>query len=164
MRVAVRILTVVSIIVSATAVGLFYWTTQANLPDIDVRGYLFILAGGIGFLVGLSTFIVGLVATAQRRQIAWLIGLIAAWLLTIVGTVMADILLQYYQPALPSVCQIGGPTPPPASECQFMGMQLILANLPTWVFLAGPLLVGVVGLIYSFRMRDPVAATPMARR
>jgi hypothetical protein len=151
-------------IVSAVAVGLFAWTVTAQLPDIDIRGYFFFLAGGIGFLMGIATFVTALVVAAQRQQFAWLIGIIAAWLLTIIGPIVAGVLASWYQPILPSVCQIGGPTPPPPGECQFVGLQLILANLPTWLFLAGPFLISLVALIYSFRMRAPVAATPMTHR
>jgi uncharacterized membrane protein len=117
--------------------------------------------GEVGFLVGLATIVMGLVATAQRRQSVWLIGLIATWLFTIIGPFVAGFLRQYNQPTLPSICQVGSPTVlPNASQCQFAVIQLILVNAPTWLFLAGPLLVGLVGLIYSYCMRDPVAVTP----
>jgi hypothetical protein len=161
---SVRVLGIVTMCVSAVAVGLFAWTVTAQLPDIDIRGYFFFLAGAVGFLMGIATFVTGLVVASQRRESAWLIGIIAVWLFTIMGPIVASVLASWYQPTLPSVCQVGGPTPPPPGEFQFVGLQLVLADLPTWLFLAGPFLVGLVALIYSFRMRAPVAATPMTHR
>jgi hypothetical protein len=154
---ALRVFGMVTLLVSAGAVGLFAWTATAQLPDIDIRGYFFLLAGGVGFILGMVTVVTGLVVASQRRQSAWVIGLLAAWLCTIIGPLVAGVLASSYQPTLPSVCQVGGPTPPPAGACQFVGVQLILADLPTWLFLAGPLLVGLVALSYSLRMRAPRA-------
>jgi hypothetical protein len=76
MPLSVRILAVVSMLLSAIAVGLAVWKAQAQLPGMDLRGYLFLLAGAIAFLVGLATFVVALVATTQHQQLAWLLGLI----------------------------------------------------------------------------------------
>jgi hypothetical protein len=70
---------------SATAIGLAYWATQLSLPDTDPRGYLFLFPGALGLLMGLVTVVVGLVATLQRCQVAWLIGLVAVWLATMGG-------------------------------------------------------------------------------
>jgi hypothetical protein len=159
---SLRVLGMVTMLVSAVAVGLFAWTATAQLPDIDIRGYFFLLAGGVGFLMGMVTFVTGLVVASQRRQSAWLIGLLAAWLCTIIGPIVAGVLASSYQPTLPAVCQVGGPTPPPPGECQFVGLQLILADLPTWLFMAGPFLVGLVALLYSFRMRAALAQRRLA--
>jgi hypothetical protein len=75
--------------------------------------------------VGLFTLVAGIGASSQRQQFGWLAGLLAAWLVGILGA-MAFLTLD-------------------VSANQILG--LIAFNLPAGV--------GLVGLVYSFFMRAP---------
>jgi hypothetical protein len=156
MQLTVRILSILSSILAVAAVGLFAWTWQAGLPDTDLRGYLFIPVGALGVLLGLVTFIVGVVATAMRRQIAWLVGLVVAGLAAIGLPVVATVLEQAANQTLASnpACQ----TTPYVPQCQSSGWQIVVLNAPVWLALAVPLLVGLVALLASLQRREVPAA------
>jgi hypothetical protein len=158
MRVALRVLAGVSMALSALAVGLLAWTWQAKLPGTDVRGYQSLPVGVLALLVAIPTVIVGAVATGQRRQFGWLAGLIVAGAFPFAGPFVAAFVVQ--------VAQVS-PTSLPACEtatrpvlvCQLTFWQEVVAlNLPLWLFLAGPFLVGLVALLASFQLGERVAA------
>ncbi len=161
MRQTVRVLAIATMALSLTAVGLFFWAMTLQLPDTDIRGYLFLPAGAFALLVGLGVFVVGLVAAGMRRQFIWLIGQIVVGLVAVLSPVGATWVSQSVVNQRESLiaCQTAVPISP---ECQLSPMQLVLQNSPTWVALTTPFLVGLVLLLYSFRMRE--ASVPVAAR
>lgn len=160
MRQTVRVLAIVTMALSLTAVGLFFWAMTLQLSDTDIRGYLFLPVGALAFLVGFGAFVVGLIAAGMRRQFLWLIGQIAVGVVAVLSPVGATLVSQSVVNQRESLiaCQTAIPTAP---ECQLSPMQIFLQNSPTWVALTALFLVGLVLLLYSFRMREtsvPVAA------
>jgi hypothetical protein len=152
MRLALRILAVVCLILPAAAVGLTYWAAGQNLPDTDPRAFLGVLVAVIGLLFAFATFVVGIVASAPRRQFGWLVGLIISGLVIILGPFVGSFTAAsvYNSISANPACQ-GPSINTPA--CQPSGVQLILVNATPLMVLGGMFLVGLVALIYSFRMR-----------
>jgi hypothetical protein len=158
MRLALRITAVVSILLSALALYLLYGT--GGLSDTDPRVALALLGGLVGVLMGLVTFILGVIAAASRRQFGWLIGLIVIVVVAIGSQFVGGFLAQAIEGPLTSNPACQGPlqaTP----QCQPSATQESLLNVPMALALGAPLLIGVVALIYSFRLREarvPVSA------
>ncbi len=160
MRIALRILAIVSI--ALIAVGLTILYGSGGLGDTDPRFGASILAMGIGILVGIATFIAGLIATAMRRQLAWMGGLILADVITVFGPIIASIMLSYTvnQTLSSPECQNGAPIAP---QCQPTAMQTFLLNLPQLLTFTGVILASLIALVYSFRMSRTPVAVPVAR-
>ena len=152
MRIALRILSVLCMLLSAAAVGLTYWAAAQGLPDTDPRAFLNILVAAIGLLFTIATFIVGIIASAGRRQLGWLIGLLVPGLTIILGPLLGAFLssLVYNSISANSTCQ--GPNNNTV-QCQPSGLGQILANATPIMVLGGMFLVGLVSLIYSWRIR-----------
>lgn len=146
MRVALLMLALLCVLLAVAAVGLFALARQPLLVN-NTDVYLGQIVAALGFIVAMATVVAGLVAMAPRRQWGWLSGLIVAWLISAVGTLIAIFVIhpgRYYviwDPCWPEQsCEL----PPPSW-------------LP-WPFLAAPLVVGLVALLYRFQMRAPGAA------
>lgn len=150
MRIAIRILAILSILASALALGLSYGS--GGLSDTDPRFGDSIMATLAGFALALATFLVTLIAAASRRQIAWLIALLAVVVLVVAAAFGGGELLSSFVPspqALPD-CQ----NQPISPQCPPSGTQEFLLNLPGLIGGAAPLVIGLVALLYSFRVRD----------
>lgn len=160
MRIALRILAIVSI--ALIAVGLAVLYGSGGLGDTDPRFGASLLAIGVGILVGFAPFIAGLIATAMRRQFAWMGGLVLSAVITSVGPIVATIVLGYtvVQSLSSPECQNAAPTAP---QCQPTGMQTFLLNLPQLIALTGVMLANLISLVYSFRMSRALVASPVAQ-
>jgi hypothetical protein len=98
MRVALLTLALLCLLLAVAAVGLFAWAREPILVNITTV-YLADVAAAVGFVVALATVVAGLAAMSPRRQWGWLTGLIVAWLLSAVGSVVAVFVthpLRYY--------------------------------------------------------------------
>lgn len=100
------------------------------------------IATGLGMVVALATVGIGLVATVQRRQWWWLAGWVAAGLIAAVGSWMALFVIQ-----LPQYYLVWDPCPPQ------MRCELPPPHWLPWPFLAAPLVVGLVALLYRVQLR-----------
>jgi hypothetical protein len=142
MRLAVRGLALMNIAVALASMVL-YWSRE-NLSGFDMEGFVYKLAAAVGFLVALASVAIVLVAMVRRRQFAWLTALIVAWLITSSSVIFAFLLAQdqayisYWDP--PCLDPLQCPPPP-------------LMGQPWEYFLAGPVLVGLVVMLYSLSMR-----------
>lgn len=157
MRIALRVLGILSILLAAIALWLFYGT--GGLADTDPLFGDAILATLAGLILALATFTVTLIATASRRQVAWLIGLLATAGIILAGMFGAGYLIPLVvnPPQSLPACQTAAPIAP---QCQPTSAQEFLLNLPNMIGMAAPLLIGLFALIYSFRMRDAHVAVP----
>jgi hypothetical protein len=157
MRTALRVLASACMALSALAVGLLAWTWQAHLPGISAQALLAGPLGVLAFVVGIATVVVGLVATEQRRDavrrgflVVELVALLVPFLLLLViplalaVTVFRD-------------CQNPAAH---ASICHPMGWQVVVVNVPLWLFIASPFVVGLVAWLASFQLRADVPAGP----
>jgi threonine/homoserine efflux transporter RhtA len=105
MRNALRVLSILAIVVGVVGLVLFFgFGSQNNLTQGGGA-----LALGVGFLIAVAAAVVGAVTASRRSQTGWLVGFIVAAVLS-------------------------------------------LPFSPTYVL--GPIVVGVVGLIYTFRLRE----------
>jgi hypothetical protein len=159
MRLALRILAILTIVAMGGGLGLFFGFGSQNNLTLGA-GALVIGAGG---LLALASFIVGVIAAVQRRQTGWMIGLIAAGLLSVCGAPVAAGVAQLLAPhtSLSAGCQNleaspGTDTPP---ACQPGPGQMLLFSSSAVLFLLGPVVVAVLALVYSYRMRE-VSVSP----
>lgn len=158
MRLSVRILSIVSIMLSAFGIFLLYGS--GGLSDTDPLFGVALISVGFGFLVAFATFVTGIIAAALRRQFGWMIGIIAAGLLAIVFPIVAGIVVSMLGLSLSPVCQ---PGLPPGPQCQQTELQTLALQSPSLLAMAGPLLVGLVALAYTFAMRAPLAVKQQLR-
>ena len=155
MRIALRILAIVSIALIAVGLAILYGS--GGLGDTDPRFGVSLLAIGVGILIGFAPIIAGLIATAMRRQFAWMGGLVLSAVITSVGPIVATIVGQ----SLSSPeCQNAAPT---ATQCQPTATQTFLLNLPQLLALTGVILANLISLVYSFRMSRALVAVPVAQ-
>jgi hypothetical protein len=152
MRIALRILSVLCMLLPAAAVGLTYWAAAQGLPDTDPRAFLNLLAAAIGLLFAIATFIVGIIATAGRRQFGWLTGIIVAGLIVVLGPFVGAFLSSQVYNSISANLTCQGPNNN-TLQCQPSGVGQILANATPIMVLGGMFLIGLVTLIYSFRVR-----------
>jgi hypothetical protein len=103
----------------------------------DVSPFLLPAFGfiGLGLLGALATAILGIVASAMGRQFAWLIAIIVAALIPLLGVPVLNVLTGYVD----------------------YNTANMLVNAYNTLLVGGPVLVGLVVFIYSFLMRVPVA-------
>jgi len=110
---------------------------SAHDPD---PGPPVLLLWAVASLVALLTVTQGVAASVQRRQFAWLGGLLAAGLVSILGLVVTFLI----------------PTYP---NWMLAGIRLVdLINVSPFL----PVCAGVVGLVYSFFLRTPSAPTALS--
>jgi hypothetical protein len=145
MRRALLLLALLCALLALAAVWLFEWYREPKwVFNTDV--YVGQIAAALGGVVVLATVVVGLVATAQRRHWGWLSGLFAAGLLSAVGSSIAVFVIHPWT-------HYGTFDPcPPSLHCEPLP--------PAWLplpFLAAPLVVGLVVLLYRFQLRAPSA-------
>lgn len=146
MRRALLILASLCVLLAAAAVWLFEWYQQPKLVhNTDV--YVGQIAAALGGVAALATVVVGVVAMVQRRHWGWLSGLLVAGLLSAVGSWMAVFVIQLWQYYL-----VWDPCPPQ------MRCDLPPPSWLPWPFLAAPLVVGLVALLYRVHLRAPGAA------
>jgi hypothetical protein len=159
MRLTIPILALIALALSGAVLALFTMDALIGFSDVDLRGYLFLLPALLSVPVALATFLLGLIASAQRRQFGWVIALLLVGLVTIAMPVIANILGQSFvsHPEMIPACQVAASS---ASQCQASATDLFWQNAPTWAFLAAPLLIGLVALLYTFRMPQATERTP----
>jgi hypothetical protein len=144
MRLTLLVLAIVDMAVAVAAVWLFELRGEPQLVG-NTTLYPSQIVAALGCMVALATTVVGLVAMVQRRQVGWLSGLIVAWPISAVGSYVAIFVIQpwqYYVVWDPCSPQYHCELPPP--------------HWLPWPFLAAPLLVGLVVLLYRFHMRTLV--------
>jgi hypothetical protein len=150
MQNALRLFGVICIVVGVLAVVFEAW--QFNQRYDLLLGLLVLLVAALSVTLAGATAVLGIVAAARKRQFGWLVSMIAAGLTVMVGPIVAAVASPFLfaQPSANPACQGPSETAP----CQARAVQLIFQNLPLWVLLAAPVLVGVVALLYSFRLSD----------
>jgi hypothetical protein len=170
MRILLRLFPALTIVSLVTGFGLL---SVANNTGSDTSPFfvLSLLVIVVAFLFGLVTAIIGVVASATQRQFGWLAVLLVAGLVPLVGAIAISLVTPMLTPAQqapPVGCKppAGTPVPPgcqspPASPNGFVSF---LNGLDPVLFLAAPILVALAVFIYSFRLRESVAVTQMARR
>jgi hypothetical protein len=131
MRVALRIVSGLTILCIPIGIGFVLATanTGGDVSPLILPGFGFI---ALGILLAITTALLGIVASAMGRQFAWLVAMIVA-LLPIIGVPVVNTLAGQVDPATAST----------------------LANtVSNALLLGGPILIALVGFIYSFRMRN----------
>jgi hypothetical protein len=147
MRRALTTLAILCLTLAVAAVWLFTWARQQYIVVNDTHLLPGHLAAALGAVAALATAVVGLVAMARRRHWGWLSALIFAGVLSAVGSSIALVAIppwMYYATDLDPCPSTMRCAPPP----------------PYWLpmpFLAAPLVVGLVVLVYRFQMRPPIA-------
>jgi hypothetical protein len=144
MRVTLPILAFADVALAVAAIWLFEWERQP-IPVNNTGVYPGQMAAALGFMVALATTLVALAATVQRRQVGWLSGLIVAWLISAIGSYVAIFVIHPWR------YNVGACSSLPGHPCE-----LLLSYWLPWPFLAAPLLVGLVVVLYRFHMRTPV--------
>jgi hypothetical protein len=109
----------------------------------------FLLLCAVGILAALSTLVLGIVASIQRRQFGWLGGLLVPLFVAIGGWWVLFYLI-YPQCAGYYGCTNGS-------------AQLQQATDVITLLAFAPVLAGLIGLVYSFRIHAPKATAPGAR-
>ncbi|HKV85247.1 MAG TPA: hypothetical protein VJN88_11875 [Ktedonobacterales bacterium] len=132
MRVTLRIFSALTILCMPIGVAFVIATGQTggDMSPLILPGFGFI---ALGILCALATAIIGIVTSATQRQFAWLLAVIVATLIPLVG--------------IPVVGMLSGQVSQDTRN----------ALASTWapaLALGGPILVGLVVFIYSFRVRD----------
>lgn len=146
MRMALRIISGLTILCIVAGPVLLSATNtsggDSELPSLPLIGF-FVL----GSWLTLTTAVLGIIATAMRRQFAWLVAIIVVSILPLAGIAVV----------IPVAATLARQADPSTSA--FLTNTVFPA-----LILADPLLVGLVTLIYSFFMRDPapVASVPYA--
>ncbi len=164
MRITLRLIPVLTIV---SLVGGYVLLDVANNTGSDTSPWFApsLLVILLAFALTVVTFILGIVATATQRQFGWLIVVLAAGLVPLVGGFVASSVASAMTPVqqtLPTGCKpppgtpvppgCQGPPPSPGATVNFLN-----AVYPD-LLLAAPILVALVVFIYSFRMRT--ALTP----
>jgi hypothetical protein len=156
MRIAVRIVAGLAILCSP--VGVAVLSSDSNGEGVSLVGL-----AGIGFILmgvvaAVGSTMLGLVASALGRQFAWLGTLLFVALLPFIGIPVVIALAG----------QVSGQFNPVTGPQPRTAFDLFIVGLPGTAFdlfiVWGPVLVGFVAFIYSFRLRDPAAvvAAPTA--
>jgi hypothetical protein len=154
MRRALPTLAILCLTLAVAAVWLFTWARELYIVVDGTHLFPGQLAAALGAVAVLATVVVGLMAMARRRHWGWLSALIVAGLLSVVGSSIALVAIppwMYFATDLDPCPSFMKCAPPP----------------PYWLpmpFLAAPVVVGLVVLVYRFQMRPPFCASEVARR
>ena len=136
MRVALRIVSGLTILCIPVGIAFVFATafTGGDVSLLILPGFGFI---ALGLLSAVITAILGIVASTMRRQFAWLVAIIVVSLIPLIGVPVVETLAG--DQVNPNVSNVLAGTVFPA------------------LLLGGSILVALVVIIYSFRLRDPAA-------
>jgi hypothetical protein len=141
MRVTLRIVSGLTLLCIPAGIALILanGVTGGDVSPLLLPGFACIL---LGVLTALTTALLGIVASAMRRQVGWLIVVIVVLLIPIIGIPVVETLAGQVDPSTASV--------------------LAGTAFPAFL-LGGPIVLALVVLVYSFFLGDPVAAGALSK-